>query len=303
MDLAEDHFACTNSQCGGRFPIVDGVPILLNERASVFSTGDFVLGRDTTFQLQPSGSQRLLHRLLGFLPSTVSAAITRRNFAHFGELLLQHTSAPKVLIVGGSILGEGMDALAANPRLEFVATDVSHGPLTALICDAHDIPFEDETFDGVIAQAVLEHVVDPSRCVEEIYRVLKRRGIVYAETPFMVQVHMGRYDFTRFTHSGHRRLFRHFDEIASGPIYGPGTALAQSYEYFLLSFSTSRMLRGLIRVFARVTSLFLKYADHYLINKAPAIDAAYGFFFLGRKEGSVLSDRDLIKYYKGAMTN
>ena len=137
-----------------------------------------------------------------------------------------------------------MGDLARDTRFEFVATDVSMGPLTALVCDSHDLPFEDETFDGVIVQAVSEHVVDPGRCVDEIYRVLKPRGLVYAETLFMQQVHMGRYDFTRFSHSGHRRLFRQFAELSSGPICGPGMALAWSYQYFLLSFATSRAVRG-----------------------------------------------------------
>ena len=31
-----------------------------------------------------------------------------------------------------------------------------------------------ETFDCVIIQAVLEHVLDPKRCVKEIHRVLKK---------------------------------------------------------------------------------------------------------------------------------
>ncbi len=192
LDAVGEHFVCTDAACGSRFPVVNGVPILINERTSVFSIDDFVLRRDTTFQAQPGRSHRLFHRLIDFLPGGSNSVVTKRNYAQFGDALLHDTPAPRVLIVGGSILGEGMDQLAANPRFEFVATDVSHGPLTALICDAHDIPFADETFDGVIAQAVLEHVVDPVRCVEEIHRVLKKRGIVYAETPFMVQVHMGR---------------------------------------------------------------------------------------------------------------
>jgi ubiquinone/menaquinone biosynthesis C-methylase UbiE len=171
-----------------------------------------------------------------------------------------------------------------------------------VICDAHDIPFADGTFDGVIAQATLEHVVDPYRCVEEIVRVLKPRGLVYAETPFMQQVHMGAYDFTRFTHSGHRRLFRHFSEIASGPICGPGTALAWSYLYFLLSFVQSRVLRGLVRAFASLTAFHLKYADHYLMHEKGAIDSSSGFYFIGRKGKEVLSDRDLVRYYRGAVS-
>jgi len=77
-------------------------------------------------------------------------------------------------------------------------------------------------------------------------------------------------------------------------------ALAWSYQYFLLSFTSSRALRGLMRVFARLTSFYLKYVDYYLINKLPAFDAASGFYFIGRKDGTVLSDRDLIQYYKGA---
>ncbi len=125
---------------------------------------------------------------------------------------------------------------------------------------------------------------------------------MYAETPFMQQVHMGRYDFTRFTHSGHRRVFRRFDEIASGPVCGPGMALAWSYQYFLLSFTASRPLRGVMRAFARLTSFYLKYVDYYLVNKSAAIDAASGFYFIGRKGGRILSDRELIRYYKGAMS-
>ncbi len=70
-----------------------------------------------------------------------------------------------------------------------------------------------------------------------------------------------------------------------------------------MSFTTSRALRGLIRAFARATSFLLGYADYYLMSKPAALDAAYGFFFIGRKEGNVLTDRELIKYYKGAMSN
>ena len=86
----------------------------------------------------------------------------------------------------------------------------------------------------------------------------------YAETLFM-QDRCTWSDMTsRYsTHSGHRRLFRCFKEIASGPVGGPGMALAWSYQYFLLSFTESRMLRGLIRAIARITSFHLKMVDRY----------------------------------------
>ena len=276
--------------------------MLINEGNSIFRINDFVHGRDTTFHLQPSVVEKAAQRVLAALPDINRFNGTPRNYAAFRECLPKNHAAPLVLVVGGSILGHGMEELVAERSLELVATDVSMGPLTVLVCDSHDLPFDDETFDGVIVQAVLEHVVDPGRCVDEIHRVLKPRGVLYAETPFMQQVHMGPYDFTRFTHSGHRRLFRHFTELASGAGGGPGMALAWSYQYFLLSFAESRPVRGLLFAFAQCTSFFLKYFDNYLVSKRGAIDAASGFFFLGRKDGATLSDRELIDYYRGGMS-
>jgi SAM-dependent methyltransferase len=194
-----------------------------------------------------------------------------------------------------------MREFAATPSIRIVSTDVSFGPLTAIICDGHDLPFADGTFDAVIVQAVLEHVVDPVRCVSEVHRVLAPHGLVYAETPFMQQVHMGPYDFTRYSHSGHRRLFRQFDEVESGVAGGPGMALAWSYQYFLLSFASSRAARGLLRAFASLTGFFLKYFDSYLVSRNGALDAAAGIYFLGRRSDRTLSDRELVRYYRGAI--
>lgn len=137
--------------------------------------------------------------------------------------------------------------------------------------------------------------------MEEVHRVLKKDGFVYAETPFMQQVHGGRYDFTRFTHLGHRRLFRKFEEIDSGAVCGPGMALAWSYQHFLLSFTKSKFIRKFIQVFARLTSFYLKYFDYYLIDKPGGLDAASGYYFMGQKSSRALSDKELIKTYKGAI--
>jgi hypothetical protein len=115
----------------------------------------------------------------------------------------------------------------------------------------------------------------------------------------MQQVHMGRYDFTRFTHLGHRRLFRKFEEIESGAACGPAMALAWSYQYFLLSFITSSFLRRFIDAFARLTSFFLAYLDYAVIDKPGTLDAASGYYFIGKKSNRVLSDKSLIRLYKG----
>ena len=135
--------------------------------------------------------------------------------------------------------------------------------------------------------------------VEEIYRVLKPGGLVYADTPFMQQVHGREFDFTRFTQLGHRRLFCRFAEVDSGITCGPGVALAWSARYFLLSFFRGKTSRAVVSGFSRLAFFWLKYFDLYLVHKAAATDSAAAFYFLGEKSRLVLSDRGLIASYRG----
>lgn len=84
--------------------------------------------------------------------------------------------------------------------------------------------------------------------------MLEDAGLVYAETPSKRQMHGGRYDFTRFTRLGQRRLFGRSEGIESGAVGGPGLAPARVYRYFPLSF-------------ARFTASHCKYRDRYLIDR------------------------------------
>ncbi|WP_201274583.1 class I SAM-dependent methyltransferase [Mycolicibacterium sp. CH28] len=276
---------------------MDGIPILIDDKNSVFAVSDFVSRRDTYFSTSPP----LKQRLRGFIPSLSRNIKAEENYANFASLLRESAAAakPRVLILGGSIMGEGMGSLLSRSDIEFVESDVAFGPRTGIILDGHAIPFSDSSFDGIIVQAVLEHVVDPYRVVDEIHRVLKDDGIVYSDTPFMQQVHGGPYDFTRFTHLGHRRLFRKFDEIGSGAVCGTGMALAWSYKFFLMSMTNNKIARKLLATFAAFTSFFLKYLDYLTIDNSASLDAASGYWFIGRKSSATLSDRELLLAYRG----
>ena len=49
LKQAGEQFECTNSDCATCFPIVEGIPVLLNERASLFSINDLVSHRKTPY--------------------------------------------------------------------------------------------------------------------------------------------------------------------------------------------------------------------------------------------------------------
>jgi SAM-dependent methyltransferase len=296
MEVRAVSIHCLNADCAMVFPIVDGIPVLINEITSVFRIEDFTDHRSTTLP-PPSKLKKFAKK---FMPGIHRNVNGQANYAKFANLVSRKDGRPRVLVIGGSDDGEGMEAILDKPGIDLIASDVSFGRRTQVVCDGHDIPFANETFDGVIVQAVLEHVADPNRCVEEIHRVLKPDGLVYAETPFMQQVHGGRYDFTRFTHLGHRRLFRKFEELQSGAVCGPGMALAWSYRYFLLSFAKSKLTRSAIILFSSLTAFWLKLFDNALIDNPGTIDAASGLFFIGKKWDRTISDREIIQLYRGA---
>lgn len=53
--------------------------------------------------------------------------------------------------------------------------------LAFLQADGHALPFQEKSFDVVICNEVLEHVLDPMKVLSEIRRVLKNNGIAIIE--------------------------------------------------------------------------------------------------------------------------
>ena len=161
--------------------------------------------------------------------------------------------------------------------------------------DGHNIPKKDAEFDCVLVNSLLHHL-DLKESLQEIHRVLNENGIVYAETPFMQQVHEGAYDFNRYSPLGHRYLFKKFEMIKLGGLGGPEIVLAWSIRYFVWSIFRSRLLG---KLFGLIFSVLLR-PFSFVISKQSLFDSPSGSFFLGRKKDNfVVSHKDLIKLYEG----
>jgi len=289
LRVDNNFFVCISDLCKQSFPLIRGIPVLINDSQSLFSINHFI-----DIQGNISSKTRSKSKIRSYigksLPSLGHNLKAKDNYEIFAKRLLKKKNNPRVLVIGGRVAGIGIKNIL-DSSIDFVESDISFGPRTSLICDAHDIPFEDNSFDGVISQAVLEHVADPFRCVEEINRTLKENGLVYIEVPFMQQVHGGKYDFTRFTHIGLRMLLRSFREIDSGVSGGPGMALAWSIYYFLLSFVKTPTLKRIVTFFSSLAFFWLKFFDYYLVNRPGALDSASGFYFLGEKRSNEVPTR------------
>lgn len=297
---ARGTFHCTSPDCpyhaSAGFPVSGRWPVLVDFERSVLSREELSTG---------AGRTGLTHPRPPGHADRLPAALARvwkppnRVAAQNVDLLLQALPgpAPTLLVVGGATVGNGVDAVYRDPRVQVIGFDIAPSPMTQLIADAHQVPLPSASVDAVLVQAVLEHVLDPALVVTEIHRVLKDGGLVYAETPFLQQVHSGAYDFTRFTASGHRYLFRRFEELAAGPVAGPGTQLLWSTDHLVRGLTHSalagRVVRGLM--------CWLRILDR-LVPASYAMDDAAAYYFLGRKRDGEMSAAEIVAYYRGAQT-
>lgn len=285
--------SCADTRCragGAGFVNTAGQPVLVDFARSLFDQPEFTdghipeIGNHTTSTF---GMLRMKLREGLFGTNEVAKAKCDDLVAR-----LRNRSNPVVLVVGGGTIGSGIQALYEQTDVRVVSTDVFPSSVTTLIADAHHLPFKDGSFDAIWIQAVLEHVLEPEVVVGELHRVLKDDGLIYADTPFMQQVHAGAYDLQRFSPSAHRWLFRRFSEIDAGAVGGAGVSLLWSYRYFLRALGLgNKIATGLSLPF-----FWLRFLDRFT-KRRENLDAANGVFFFGMKSQVSLEPRDMIAYY------
>jgi SAM-dependent methyltransferase len=67
-------------------------------------------------------------------------------------------------------------------NLDYTTTDLE-SPLADVKADICDLPFEDNSFDFILCNHVLEHIPDDKKAMHELYRILKPGGIGIFQIP------------------------------------------------------------------------------------------------------------------------
>ncbi len=157
-----------------------------------------------------------------------------------------------VLNVGGGPKREEKNVLNLN---------IGPFPNVDVVADAHNLPFRSDSLDSIMMAAVLEHVQNPQKVVEEAFRVLKKGGFIYAETPFLQHFHGYPDHYQNFTLIGHNFLFRKFTKIETGPTTGPFSTILILISNFFDDFIEHKYMRKILLI---LTCSFLypfKYLD------------------------------------------
>lgn len=67
-------------------------------------------------------------------------------------------------------------------NLDYTTTDLL-SPLADVKADICDLPFEDNSFDTILCNHVLEHIPDDTKAMQELYRILKPNGMAILQIP------------------------------------------------------------------------------------------------------------------------
>ena len=273
------------AKCGDGYSLIKGIPVLLASDNEVFSYSTCADATSSGFNFG------ICAAISKYLPDLTLNRFQDKALAKFINTLARGSNCLILGVGNDNILKEKLLAKKLNVK----ATDVFISNVVDYVCDVTTLPFANSQFDAVFIIAVLEHVIDPIKAVQEISRVLKTNGRVFSAIPFMQQVHMGCFDFQRYTLLGHRWLYSSFELIELAPTSGAGSALLWSISSFFQSFFKQKKVNLLIKAIIRLFLFWIKYFDLLQQNCS---NFALGSYFVGvNKKRRVISSRHLIELY------
>jgi SAM-dependent methyltransferase len=232
--------------------------------------------------------------LKAFLKKILSVPSPNWNRAAAGNIKKLNQSLgsfphPLILNLGSGNRFIGKDKLDLN-KVKIVQLDMGCFSSVDVIGDAHGLPFSDHVFSAIVCQAVLEHVRNPQKVIDEMFRVLRADGLVYAEIPFMQGFHPDPEDFHRFTLQGIESLFSRFFILDKGICVGPSSAVSGLLREYIAGIFTGfshRKILGKAVYFAVGWLTFpIKYLDLFLFKNKNAHKIASGLYVLGKKIGN-----------------
>ena len=101
-------------------------------------------------------------------------------------------------------------------RIDIETLDIdqnSGATYIADLCNKNDNIIPDNYFDFIVCTEVLEHTLNPFNAVDEMYRMLKKGGLVFVTVPFDLRIHGPFPDCWRLTEHRLRVLFGSFTVI------------------------------------------------------------------------------------------
>lgn len=97
-------------------------------------------------------------------------------------------------------------------NLDYTSADL-FSPIVDVKADILDLPFEDNSFDVIICNHVLEHIIDDKKAMSELYRVMKPKGWGIIQVPMKNSLERTYEDFTITDPKERQKHFGQYDHV------------------------------------------------------------------------------------------
>jgi SAM-dependent methyltransferase len=101
-------------------------------------------------------------------------------------------------------------------NLDYITSDLA-SPIADVKADICNLPFEDNAFDIVFCNHVLEHITDDTKAMQELYRVLKPKGMGIFQIPQELSRDKTFEDDTITDRKARAKIFGQYDHVR---VYG-----------------------------------------------------------------------------------
>ena len=139
----------------------------------------------------------------------------RYGAIEFARDVAENFDIAEPLVEMGARAAEGQEDIADVRPLfgakEHIGCDIQPGLGVDRIEDIHQLTFDDNSVGTIICLETLEHVADPIRAVQEMYRVLAPGGLLAISSLMFFPIHAHPWDFWRFTPEGFDKLLEPFE--------------------------------------------------------------------------------------------
>lgn len=148
----------------------------------------------------------LRRSITGFVNKQIFDSTISGKILEIGPQVQKDISSEYYLNMRDRLVGKGLDYTSVDSNAR-VGADV--------VCDVLNLrrKFKKETFDGIIALEVLEHVSEFWKVPRILHELLKPDGYIYITTPFYFLWHDPRPDYWRLSRDGLNFIFNPYFEV------------------------------------------------------------------------------------------
>lgn len=168
---------------------------------------------DASFQAETFTGSTLRGRLFATGKRIISSEYQWRN--HLNWFLEQYPTDSVVVELGSG---------SRRVRNNIVNIDLFPFSNVDIAADISRVPLKSSVADAIILDSVIEHVADPAAVVREAHRILKPKGRLFINCPFMLPYHGYPGHYQNFTRDGLNHLLRDFTSREVLTTFGPATA-------------------------------------------------------------------------------